>query len=282
MMKWSLAILITLLLFGPRLQAEPLVIVDSVAILKDVQSGQHPEGRLLQHILALYPSRYQTESISRNRARSWIKTAGNACIPWLKKTAARERDYLFTLPYMVEDALMLVLPAQSAWHPKLLAMQNAGSLSLGQLLQLPEGPLLGVELNRSYGETLDQLLVQHQHSRSLYIRTSSSEDMGSLLPMLDRGFIDGLLEYQKVAERSGLQFRYHRLQEAEPVNLVYLACSKGKQGAAVVAGLNQAILQASQQPEYQQLVLQGIAPAQRATALAYWRAALAEPTRSVP
>lgn len=276
-MRWFLAILITLLMHCPRLQAEPLVIVDSVAILKDLQSGQNPEGRLLQHILDLYPDRYHTESLSRNRARAWIKTAGNACIPWLKKTAEREQDYLFTLPYMVEDALMLVMPVQSAWHPRLLTMQGAGVLSLQQLLQLPEGPLLGVEFNRSYGEALDQLLIEHQHSRSLYVRTSSSEDMGSLIPMLGRGFIDGLLEYQKVAERSGLTFRYYPLQEAEPMNLVYFACSKGAQGEAVVAKLNQAILQASQQPEYQQLVLQGIASEHHATALAYWLKQLSAP-----
>lgn len=254
-----------------RLQAEPLVIVDSVAILKAAQSGSHPEGRILQQVLALYPDRVQTESLSRNRAREWIKTVGNACIPWLKKTAERERDYLFTRPYMVEDALLLVLPEQSSWHPRLQAMQGSGLLSLRQLLQLPEGPLLGIELNRSYGERLDQLFTKYRHHHALYVRTSSSEDMGSLMPMLERGFIDALLEYQKVAERHGQNFRYYRLQEAEPVNLVYFACSKGKQGEAVVAGLNQAILQASQQPEYQQLVLRGIAQSQHATALAVWQ-----------
>jgi uncharacterized protein (TIGR02285 family) len=268
-MKLCLTLLI-MLLFCPRSMAEPLVVVDSVAILQAAQSGNNPEGRLLQQVLAFYPDRYQTQSLSRNRAREWIKTAGNACIPWLKKTAAREQEYLFTLPYMVEDALMLVLPANSSWHPRLLAMQGGGLLSLRQLLELPNGPLLGIELNRSYGEQLDQLLRDHRHHRSLYIRTSSSEDMGSLMPMLDRGFIDGLLEYQKVALRSGQNFHYYRLQEAEPVNLVYFACSKGQQGEAVVAGLNQAILQASQLMAYQQLVLQGIAPAQQASALQYW------------
>lgn len=268
-MKLCLAVLM-IVLFCPPSQAAPLVIVDSVAILKAAQSGNNPEGRLLQQILALYPDQVQSESLSRNRAREWIKTAGNACIPWLKKTAERERDYLFTLPYMVEDALMLVMTADSAWHPRLMAMQGAGLLSLRQLLQLPNGPLLGIELNRSYGEQLDQLLLEYRQHRSLYLRTSSSEDMGSLIPMLERGFIDGLLEYQKVAKRSGQHFRYYRLQEAEPVNLVYFACSKGQQGEAVVAGLNQAILQASQHAEYQQLMLQGIAPEQQQSALQFW------------
>lgn len=269
-MKGSLQIMIIVLLSCLRVQAEPMVIVDSVAILKAAQSGQNSEGRLLQQILDLYPDQYQTENLSRNRAREWIKTAGNACIPWLKKTTQREQEYLFTLPYMVEDALLLVMSAESPWHPKLSTMQVAGKLSLSQVLQWPDGPLVGVELNRSYGEAVDQLIRQNQHSRSLYVRTSSSEDMGSLLPMLSRGFIDALLEYQKVAERSGQGFRYYALQEAEPINLVYFACSKGNQGAAVVAGLNQAILQASQTPEYQQLVLQGIAPEQHAAVLTYW------------
>ncbi len=268
-MKFWLALLIILTLCL-RLQAEPLIVVDSVAILKAAQTGENPEGLLLQQVLAFYPDRYQTESLSRNRAREWIKTAGNACIPWLKKTAAREQDYLFTLPYMVEDALMLVMRKNSAWHPRLLVMQGAGQLSLRQLLQLPNGPLLGIELNRSYGEQLDELLLQHRHSRALYTRTSSSEDLGSMLPMLERGFIDGLLEYQKVAGRAGQDFSYYRLQEAEPVNLVYFACSKGKQGEAVVAGLNQAIRTVSQQAVYQRLVLQGIAPSQQASALTFW------------
>ena len=269
-MKLCLALLL-IWFCCPRLQAEPLVIVDSVAILKAAQSGSHPEGRLLQQVLALYPDRVQIESLSRNRAREWLKTAGNACIPWLKKTAERERDYLFTLPYMVEDSLLLVLPEKSLWHPKLQVMQGSGLLSLRQLLQLPGGPLLGIELNRSYGPQLDQLFTEYRHHQSLYVRTSSSEDMGSLMPMLERGFIDGLLEYQKVAQRHGQNFNYYRLQEAEPVNLVYFACSKGKRGEAVVAGLNQAILQASQQSEYQQLVLQAIAQSQQATALAVWQ-----------
>jgi uncharacterized protein (TIGR02285 family) len=268
-MKLWLALLMILTLC-PRLPAEPLIVVDSVAILKAAQSSENPEGLLLKQVLAFYPDSYRTESLSRNRARAWIKTSGNACIPWLKKTAAREQEYLFTLPYMVEDALLLVMLKNSAWHPRLQAMQRAGQLSLHQLLQLPKGPLLGIELNRSYGEQLDLLLSQNRHSRALYTRTSSSEDMGSMLPMLERGFIDGLLEYQKVASRARLEFTYYRIQEAEPVNLVYFACSKGKQGEAVVAGLNQAIRKVSLLPEYQTLVLQGIAPAQQTGALAYW------------
>lgn len=273
-MKLWLALLM-ILMSCPRLHAEPLVVVDSVAILKTAQSGDNPEGVLLRQVLAHYPDRYQTENLSRNRAREWIKTAGNACIPWLKKTAAREQDYLFTLPYMIEDALMLVMPKNSAWHTRLLAMQGSGLLSLSQLLQLPNGPLLGIELNRSYGEQLDQLILQHRHSRALYTRTSSSEDMGSMLPMLERGFVDGLLEYQKVAGRAGQDFSYYRLQEAEPFNLVYFACSKGPRGEAVVAGLNQAIRTVSQQPAYQALVLQGLelqgrTPSQHASALQFW------------
>jgi len=56
----------------------------------------------------------------------------------------------------------------------------------------------------------------------------------------------------------------------DTLKLVYFACAKGKRGEAVVEGLNQAILQVSRQPEYQKLMLQGIAPAQQASVLAKW------------
>ncbi|MBU1435787.1 MAG: transporter substrate-binding domain-containing protein [Gammaproteobacteria bacterium] len=268
-MKWLL-LMLSFFCLCPRLQAEPLVLVDSVAILKAAELGENSESLLLQHVLAHYPDTYQTQSLSRNRAREWIKNAGNACIPWLKKTAEREQHYLFSLPYMVEDALALVLLENSTWHPQLQSLQSEGAVSLRQLLQLPNGPLIGIEFNRSYGEQLDDLFVQQRHSRGLYTRTSSSEDMGSLLPMLERGFIDALLEYPKIAGRNRPDFRYYRLQDAEPVNLVYFACSKGEKGQAVVAGLNQAIQTVSQQPTYQALVLKGISPAQQVRALQFW------------
>ena len=145
---------------------------------------------------------------------------------------------------------------------------------LQQLLNAKPSPLIGIELNRSYGETLDQLLSQRKNSRSIYTRTTSSQETGSMLPMLQRGFIDATLEYRKIALRTDTTLRFYPLLEAQPVNLVHFACSKGERGQRIVNLLNQTIATKSQQADYQQLVLQGIAEPNRALVLQTWLRAL--------
>ena len=145
---------------------------------------------------------------------------------------------------------------------------------LQQLLNAKPSPLIGIELNRSYGETLDQLLSQRKISWSIYTRTTSSKETGSMLPMLQRGFIDATLEYRKMALRTDPTLRFYPLLEAQPVNLVHFACSKGERGQRIVNLLNQTIATKSQQADYQQLVLQGIAEPNRALVLQTWLRAL--------
>ncbi|MCT6698066.1 hypothetical protein [Rheinheimera sp. 4Y26] len=275
-MKWVLLGLL-LLQWPPSLTAEPMVLVDAVALLPKNTVPVTTEGKVLAHILSLYPSAYSTENISRNRARAWVKTAKNACIPWLKKTKARQQDFLFSLPYMLEEPLQLVLLQNSQALPKLQNLPQP--VPLQQLLSAGN-LLLGIEQNRSYGEALDKLLQQHQHNRALYLRTSSSEDQSSMMPMLQRRFVDALIEYPEIANRSGLPLRFFSLAEAEPVNLVYFACSKGEQGQRVVNTLNQIILQLSQQHAYRDLVLQHLPEAQRQQGAQIWQAALSEPAKT--
>ncbi|MBU1309486.1 MAG: hypothetical protein KKE30_08135 [Gammaproteobacteria bacterium] len=272
MQPYLLCCYIVLLSSFNNIKAEPVIIVDAVALL---QAPTGNEAQILHQLLAAYPAQYSITDISRNRAREWVKTAENACIPWLKKTAAREQDFLFSLPYMVEDALQLVVPADSRWHSTLQTLQQHNpQISLLQILSLKPGPVIGIEINRSYGETLDRLLSQRQSSWSIYTRTTSSNETGSMLPMLQRGFIDATLEYRKVAQRTDSSLHFYSLLEAEPVNLVHFACSKGERGQQVVNLLNQVILSKSQQPDYQQLVLQGIKGANQQLALQIWLKAL--------
>jgi len=247
--------------------AEPLILVDAVALLKAPAEKAGIEGLALRRIMSYYPGEYQIEDISRNRARTWVKSHSSACIPWLKKTAEREQDFLFTLPYMLEDALQLVVLNGSEWQS---ILDKAGTISLHELLTQKKPPLLGIEANRSYGARLDPLLASLSGSRAIYLRSSSSEAVGSLLPMLEKGFIQLILEYKKIADRSGLDLRYYQLKEAEAVNMVYFACSKGVAGQAVVDMLDQAIQKASQDKEYRRLVLSGLKPELRQYALQLW------------
>ena len=95
-----------------------------------------------------------------------------------------------------------------------------------------------------------------------------------MLPMLQRGFIDATLEYRKIALRTDPTLRFYPLFEAQPLNLVHFACSKSERGQRIVNLLNQTIAAKSQQANYQQLVLQGIAEPNRALALQTWLQAL--------
>ena len=181
---------------------------------------------------------------------------------------------------MLEEALQLVLLQNSQALPKLQLLPQP--VSLQQLLTTGNLLLLGIEQNRSYGERLDKLLQQHQHNRALYLRTSSSEDVSSMMPMLQRRFVDALIEYPKIANRSHLPLVFFPVAEAEAVNLVYFACSKGEQGQRVVNTLNQIILHLHQQPAYRELVLQHMPEAQRQQAAQIWQEALLKPDQTAP
>lgn len=272
-MNWLRCCCLYLLLPLSPLQAEPLQLVDTLASLQP-STGQPPvEAQILLHVLQQYPSPYTLVDISRNRAREWTKTAGNACIPWLRKTPARERDFLFTEPYMLESAITLVSVPGSRWQAQLEQLRTPdGRLSLQQLLSLSRPPLLGVEMNRSYGAVLDALLLQHQ--AALYTRNTAGEYVGSMLPMLQKGFVDLMLEYPKIAERHSRGLHYWRLTEAEPFNLVHFACSRSAQGEKIVSLLNNAIRALAAQSAYQQLILQPLAEDERQQGLQYWLQAL--------
>lgn len=263
-----------LTLLAAPLRAEPLQLVDTLASLAPNAAGEtRTEALVLHTLLARYPSPYQIVGISRNRARQWVKTADNACIPWLRKTPQRSAEYLFSLPYMLESAISLVSNGDAGWSARLAPFRDTGGrISLTKLLAQPKPPLLGVERNRSYGDPIDAILSQHQ--RQLYIRDSAGDAIGSMLPMLQKGFVDLLLEYPKVAQRTAPAVQVWPLQDVAPVNLVYFACSDSARGQRVVKALNQTIRQLATDPAYQQLVLQNLPAAQHDAALNDWQQAL--------
>ncbi len=259
------------LLLATQVAAEPLVLVDSMGLLK-APMQTHPEADMLRQILAVYPDKVHVENISRNRANEWLANHSNACIPYLKKTPEREQLFLFTAPYMAEAALQLIVPANSPWTAKLDLMQRVHPrVSLRELLRLKISPLIGIEINRSYGVEIDNILKANQKHPSLYMRTSSSETVGSLLPMLEKQFIDMVIEYPKIADRSTQRLKYYPLQEAEAISLVYFACSKGKDGEKVVSRLNDVLRSLSQQQSYLEIMRTGFPESQRDNAIAFWQ-----------
>lgn len=271
-----LIVLLLLYSFGAS-ASEPLQVVDTINS-NPHQASVDPATQSLKYLLDHLPMPYQLMEINRSRARQWTKSAPNACMPWLRRTAQREKDYLFTVPYLVEGALQLVVRTGSPLDQRLPALADAqGRISLTQLMQLQKFPVLGVEHARSYGDRLDALLAGLAREQKLFIRNTPSERVGSMLQMLEKNFIDAALEYPKVMANAGSNttLRFWPLQEAEPFNLVHFACSKTTAGTRSVAMLNQVIHTAAAVPAYQQMALGSIAPSARTRALQYWQQALA-------
>jgi uncharacterized protein (TIGR02285 family) len=256
-------------------QADSLKIIDTAKAVQFHQNTQ-PEAQTLQYLLSRLPVPYQLVDLNRSRARSWTQTADNACMPWLRKTPQREQEFYFSQPYMVESAIVLVTSQQSQWAAKLTSLAaDSGTVSLARLMNQKKPPLLSVDLARSYGERLDPLLQTLVQQHKVMQRNAPLEQVGNNLQMLEKGFIEATLEYPKIVTRSGLSLQSWPLQEAEPFNLVYFACSKTDAGAQSVQIINQLINQVSQQQDYLLLALAGIPTQQQAQALQFWQQALA-------
>lgn len=256
-------------------QANHLKIVDTLKAVPFHQNTQQ-EAQTLEYLLSRLPVPYELIDLNRSRARIWTQSVENACMPWLRKTPQREQEFYFTKPYMVESAIVLVTRQQSPWTTQLSSLAaDTGAISLNQLMNQKKPPGLSVDLARSYGDRLDPLLQTLAQQRKVMQRNAPVEQVGTNLHMLQKGFIEATLEYPKVVRRSGLALQSWPLQEAEPFNLVFFACSKTNAGARSVQIINQIIKQAIQQQDFRQLALAGIPADRQSQALQFWQQALA-------
>jgi uncharacterized protein (TIGR02285 family) len=257
--------------------ADNLKIVDTLKAVPFHRSTQ-PETQTLQYLLSRLPAPYELVDLNRSRARIWTQNTENACMPWLRKTPQREQEFYFSQPYMVESAIVLVTRRQGPWTATFSSLAaDTGAISLTQLMAQQKPPVFSVDLARSYGDQLDPLLQTLAQQGKVMQRNAPLEQLGNNLQMLEKGFVDATLEYPKIVARSGLTLQLWPLQEADPFNLVYFACSKTSAGAQSVSMINQLIQQAMQQQDYLQLALAGIPADQQAQALQFWQQAITVP-----
>lgn len=246
--------------------------VDAVGLTKP-QTANTVQAQTFQHILRQLHDHYELADIQRNRARVVLASQANACSPWLKKTAERQQQYHFSLPYMFEPGLQLVALKGSAADQRLAALRdNKGAVSLRQLLVQPRPLLLGIEINRSYGDELTTIL--QAFATKLYQRTSSSAEPGAMLPMLEKQFVDVVIEYPSITHTVQTPLALYNIAEAAPYNAVYLLCNKSATGAANIERLDKAIQHLARDARYQQLVLSNLPAALHAQVMASWHQAL--------
>ncbi|KKO47253.1 hypothetical protein WG68_00980 [Arsukibacterium ikkense] len=259
---------------GPALAADPsgtdttLIIADVVNWLGADQPQMH-QAALLQTILDNLSIPYSSQQITRNRARIWVSEQPLACMPWLIKTLDRADRFQFSLPYMLENSLRLVVKKDSKWAATLTEQLNHGEISLRDLMTQKQPPVLGIESNRSYGTQADILLQGLKDFPAVYTRTSSSNQITELLPMLQREFVDIIIEYETLLINQDEQLVYFAFKETEPFQLGHFACSNTAAMTELMPLLNQAIRTLTQDPAYQQLMLQGIPASQHKNALLY-------------
>jgi uncharacterized protein (TIGR02285 family) len=257
-------------------QPAPILFVDAIGLLQS-DAGQSVEGQTFKAILSKLEGQYELTQIQRNRARSMLLNEPRACSPWLKKTAERSQKYSFSIPYMYEPGLQLVVQQNSRWIPELQSLASTdGTIHLQSLLQQENTPLIGIESNRSYGEELDQILNKFQSK--LYIRTSSSSQPGSMLPMLERHFIDATIEYPAISATTKVATMQFKLHEAAAFSSVHIACTKSAQGGQNLQIINQVIRELAQENNYRRWVLEHVGKQQADAVIEVWDAALVAST----
>ncbi|GGD70790.1 hypothetical protein [Lacimicrobium alkaliphilum] len=166
-----------------------------------------------------------------------------------------ERFYASALPQTVFPGLRLYTREESPLTPQLIALQQAGSLELPQVLDKVQDKRFGVVGGRRYSKQIDAILRDPIWQSKLWTRTAS--DMGAgMFDMLLTGRIAALLEHPNSA------FHYHQqlnsdiglhsfaVTQAPGRALGYILCSKTPEGKRLSEMLSHTIARLSQTPAY--------------------------------
>lgn len=228
---------------------------------------------MVQQVLKYYPAPYKIESVSLNRAFVELQNRPGACVIGVRKTAQRQRDYLFSEPYIIAPDIRILVKAGSPWVGRLKALQDKeGRVSLQQLLTLSKPPVLVTENGRSYGAAMDPILTAYRQQNPVYVKTAKVSRFGDTVPMLQKGYADLVLEYPAALNATELATLHNfRLQEADPYALAYFACKRDADTTVLLQQLDSAILQFRRQPKFKQLLLDIYAPAERAQVWQAWQ-----------
>ena len=260
------------LVLWPVHAAELLLMSMSPAELYQAQHSTYLPVAMVQQVLRYYPAPYKIETVSLNRALAGMRSTEGACVSGVRKSAARQDEFLYSEPYVIAPDIRLLLKTDSPWVNRLKTMQDKdGRVSLARLLALTHPPVLVTEDGRSYGATIDPILSAHRKSKAVYIRTSKVSRFGETLPMLTKGFVDMALEYSvAIAPQELSQLQTFKLLEADPFALAFFACNRDAETAEILQLLDRAILTFRNKPEFQSMLLEPFPPAERAEAWQAW------------
>jgi uncharacterized protein (TIGR02285 family) len=195
--------------------------------------------RLLLQTDSLSPRFIQ---VSHQRAEKLTKNDSSGCLSGVLDLPERRQRYSFSLPFTAVQGMRLYFNRQNPHAERILALANQQqTVSLSSILQQNRALLIGVDKDRSYGETLDTLLSEPDKKRNVVFRHSGAQ-IGELWRMLEEGRVDVVLEYPfLMADKIAPSTISLALSEVPAIEMAYIACHKGRSGQAIIQRLNQAI-----------------------------------------
>ncbi|MEJ6000211.1 TIGR02285 family protein [Paucibacter soli] len=210
--------------------------------------GVIDQALLKQLIPALSEYQHHVEEVPLKRLELNLRQEAHACALGLLKNAERERELLFSEPFLVQlpPGVLVRRDAYEQFRPYLNAQ---GRLNLGRLMAEAEFTL-GIAAGRSYGAAVDALLLPYRGQKQLFV-SSAAQPTRSMLQMTKLGRLDlvaslpyeaAYLQAAEAEDSAGLRFL--PLQEQPELIVGYAACAQGAAGTAAIRRINEVLARA--------------------------------------
>lgn len=187
--------------------------------------------------------------------------------------------------YVLSQPNVYYLPHGAITRRSFAPADDSASVSLETLVNR-EDLTLGVINNRTFGPTIDDLLLQYRHITPVYVR-SDRDGLRSLLDMLLLERIDYLLDYPFVYKfyqkkpKFKQQLQLLKLEETAGEGILgAIGCTDNAWGRAAIGEINHALTELMMTPKYRNFVAgwQAIGISQDQ----YWQAFEIESARKTP
>lgn len=222
-----------------------------------IQSGPNLEqgyGDVITHILQKHLPDYTHEEINTNITRHFymFKQGEHVCSVGLYKTPEREEFMYFSMPSFITLPPVIIIKKENG-----AKFNNKSTVSLDAVLG-DNSLMIGLAKDRSYGNTLDEILKRHQGQANL-VEFTGQELSLNLFKMLILGRLDGLIglpeEALYQAEQMGIRDQFITLTLSENLHnydgwMSSVACSKTDWGRAVIDSINKVLLEQRPSEQY--------------------------------
>lgn len=205
------------------------------------KKGQGVIDQLMPMLIASLPH-YEHIMLRVNRARAsqMLESPTLTCDPLLLWNARRANRIAYSNPIIGLHSNGLVIRRQD--QPRIEAFIHEGSVDLPALLNA-QTLKLGIVAKRSYGEWIDEQLMQGTESQ--IVTHYGNDASGNLLQMLKAGRLQTMLGYwpeiQSKTNQLGLlpeDLVFYPIKGAPTYQPIYIGCSNTHEGREIIRGIN--------------------------------------------